>query len=125
MSRPRKPTRMLELSGAFDRNPQRRKAREHEPSPTGPLGDPPTALDEAQRARWNEIRAKCPWLGESDDVLVEVTCKLWMEERRGKCSPGDRKLLVQCLRALGMAPGERSRMVKPATTPKTKLSRFA
>lgn len=42
MARPRKPGNVLELKGAFKRNPARGKARENEPKPNGEIGDPPT-----------------------------------------------------------------------------------
>jgi len=41
MARPRKPTNLLELTGAYHKNPQRRREREGEPIAPGPLGGPP------------------------------------------------------------------------------------
>lgn len=55
MGRPRKPTRMLELSGYSAKHPERRKEREGEPIVTEPLGSPPAYLDESERACWEEL----------------------------------------------------------------------
>jgi hypothetical protein len=54
----RKPTRLLEISGAFKKDPQRR--RNHEPIPSGPLGDPPGFLPEPVKACWRELNAMIP-----------------------------------------------------------------
>ena len=43
--RPRKPTNLLEITGALRKNPKRARERAGEPRPNGSLGDPP--------ARWN------------------------------------------------------------------------
>lgn len=123
--RPRKPTKVLELSGAFERNPKRRKARANEPEPVGVLGDPPDVLDEAEKARWLEIDEACPWLASSDRALVELACELWMRKRRKALKETGEKLYVTVMRSLGMAPGERSRMSTPKAQPKSKVEKYA
>src|SRR5512135_1804400 len=113
------------MRGAFDKNPQRRKTRANEPEPVGVLGEPSDVLDEAEQARWREIDAACPWLASSDRALVELACELWMQKRRKGLKEGGLKLYAAVLRALGMAPGERSRMVKrEVTKPQSKFGRF-
>jgi hypothetical protein len=49
MGRPRKPTAALELSGAFKRNPQRRRDRADEPEVEGPVGRLRTASTKRSR----------------------------------------------------------------------------
>lgn len=117
--RPRKPTRVLELQGAFRKDPQRKRAREGEPQVTEPLGDPPDCLDEAVRARWREIAAWCPWLMAPDRVLVEVTAVLWAEFRRGAANASQTMQLSRNLTHLGMSPSDRSK-VKVPPAPRTK-----
>lgn len=118
MARPRKPTRVLELTGAFRKDPQRRRAREGEPEVTTPLGDAPDHLDEAERARWNEIRKWAPWLGVPDRPIVEQVCALWMLQRKGKATVAQMKLLSTNLTLLGMTPSSRSRVKVPPAKPK-------
>lgn len=55
MARPRKPSNILELNGAFKRNPARGKARENEPVPNGEIGDPPNHLPANVAECWREI----------------------------------------------------------------------
>jgi hypothetical protein len=47
MSRPRTPTAVLELRGAFKEHPERARERAGEPRPTEPLGEPPKRLKPA------------------------------------------------------------------------------
>src|SRR5689334_7115055 len=102
MGRPRKPTRVLELQGAFKKDPQRRAARENEPVVTEPLGDPPEGLNEAEVARWNEIREWCPWLTIADRTVTEMAATLWQMMRDATANPPDLKTLLTCLSHLGM-----------------------
>lgn len=125
MSRPRKPTKVLELNGAFERNPQRKKDREHEPPPAGPLGDPPKHLDEALAARWREIQGWAPWLMETDQPLVESTCRLWMTIRNGVAKTADYTSLLGYLSKLGMTPVDRSKVQMPDVGDKKKTSLLA
>jgi hypothetical protein len=117
MARPRKPTRVLELSGAFRHDPQRRAAREGEPVLTEPLGEAPGVLDEAETARWEEIRRWAPWLTVADRVIVEETCRLWMAARNNELRTGDRHQLAANLGRLGMTPSDRSRVKAPGSAP--------
>ena len=125
MSRPRKPTKVLELNGAFERNPQRRKAREHEPQPTGPLGDPPAHLDEAQQARWGEIAGWAPWLTETDRPLVESTCRLWMRIRSADAKSMEYAMFTANLSKLGMTPVDRSKVQMPRARDQKKKTLLA
>lgn len=105
------------MRGSFARNPQRKKAREGEPQVSRGIGDPPKHLNEAEQARWEEIRDWCPWLAIADRPLLEQTVRLWMLDRSGKASAADSKLFQSNLIRLGMTPADRSR-VKVADAPK-------
>lgn len=85
MARPRKPTAVLEQNGAFDHNPQRRDARESEPIPTGPLGDPPSSLTDVERGIWHELTLQIPpgVLTIADRMVMEVLCALIARHRGG------------------------------------------
>ena|SRR5690349_3505407 len=117
MPRPRKPTRVLELTGAFKKDPARGRAREGEPHPEGALGNPPNCLDEVQKARWNELKKQAPWLTVSDRILVEQTCRLWALERAGTANATQSRLLSTNLGKLGMTPSDRSKVKVPGERP--------
>lgn len=124
MGRPRKPTRVLELTGAFRHDPQRRRERENEPEPTPGLGKPPACLSESQKARWREIAKYCPWLTVADRPMVEMTARLWQLMRDGAASVGEIKQLAANLAHLGMTPADRSK-IKVPNPGKPAANRFA
>lgn len=102
------PTKVLEMRGAFERNPGRRKAREGEPDVTEPLGDPPATFDEAHRARWEECRMMWWWVTAADRVQIEIIVRLWV-----KLSGGELKAaapLNAALAKVGANPSDRSRI---------------
>ena len=53
--RPRKPVADLEASGAFKKDPQRKRARERELSPNPGIGLPPRGQSQEVRNAWNTI----------------------------------------------------------------------
>jgi len=126
MPRSRKPSALLEASGAFDKNPARRRARENEPIPEGPLGDPPSewlqGADHNLRFQalieiWNELVGQACFgvLTSSDRFHVEATCYLAYKIRRasagyGKATSGDFAQLNRNLAQMGLIPSERSRV---------------
>jgi hypothetical protein len=114
MARPRLPTARLEASGAFLKDPQRRRARANEPRVTGPVGDPPAFLDGAQRAVWCELCALAPWLVSADRICLEVAVRLLADLRTQGGLPAP--LLAQLMNALvrlGFTPADRSRIEAP------------
>ena len=90
MARPRKPTAVLEMTGAFRRNPDRKKARESEPKTAGPIGPPPAHLSEPSSFGtklveiWNELAAQAPEgvLTVSDREQFATLVKVTAEIRR-------------------------------------------
>src|SRR4051812_35680218 len=115
MGRPRLPTRVLELKGAFRHDPQRRRERENEPEPEPGLGKPPDSMSESQKARWKEIAKYCTWLTVADRPMVEMTARLWQLMRDGAAKQGDLKQLASNLAHLGMTPSDRSKIKVPST----------
>ena len=76
MARPRKPTALLELQGAFNHDPQRKRARQNEPLFTTPLPDPPETLRPYFAKAWRQIKARGYWLTSADQFLVKIAATL-------------------------------------------------
>jgi hypothetical protein len=68
MSRPRTPTAVLELRGAFKNHPKQARERAGEPRPTEPLGDLPKRLKPADKAAWREMQEHGFWLTSADQL---------------------------------------------------------
>jgi phage terminase small subunit len=113
MARPRKPTAVLELTGAFKKDPQRK--RENEPQPNGPLGEEPLHFDEELAAIWRELVAMVPArvLALSDRWLVELACRTMQQVRKGTALAAERNLLLSCLSRMGLTPADRSKIAVP------------
>src|SRR5579862_3948556 len=79
MARPRKPTAILELSGAFKEHPDRR--RPTEPVDSRELGEPPARLPAAAQKYWQELAGMCVHgvLKYSDRWCVEIACRLMLK----------------------------------------------
>jgi hypothetical protein len=119
MGRPRKPTALHELNGTWDKHPERRRARQHEPKPTGPLGGPPAAFldqfSETSRsllAIWNELIHMAPpgVLTSADRFHVELTCRLMHRVRTEQATAGEYSRLDSLLGKMGMNPADRSKV---------------
>jgi len=126
MGRPRKPSAMHELSGSFDAHPERKKARELEPKPDGPLGPAPSFFDPNEYtgkrllAIWNEIIAEAPpgVLTISDRKHVELACRLMYRIRSSTAKSGDYSRLDALLGKMGMNPADRSKVsILPSNVP--------
>ena len=116
--RPPKPTNLLELTGAFKRNPQRARARAGEPMPASGLGPPPPhfMIEEPAfgfqraaklRAIWNEIADMGFWLTSADRHTVEDICDLRLAAREGRIKPGERGILARLNNSCGFDPSGR------------------
>jgi hypothetical protein len=121
MGRPRKPTKELELSGAFEKHPERKREREHEPIPDGPIGPPPSHWVVAEGAFkfqeygrliaiWHQLIAEAPpgVLSVSDRTLLEVICVQVDQFRRGLLKPPGKKDLTDMLGTIGCRPDKRA-----------------
>jgi hypothetical protein len=104
MARPRKSTALLELSGAFRKNPARRRARASEPAWNGPLGDPPAHFDGEQCKIWQELAQRSPAgvLARSDRAFFEILCGFMFKWRRGELPAGLTNLMWKMLRQAGI-----------------------
>jgi hypothetical protein len=116
MPRPRKPTAMLELSGAFKRNPKRKKERQHEPLVTTPLPSPPNYLTSTTAATWREMKRYGYWLTSPDRFLVEIASTFVARYRVEELKSGDVSLLIGLLGKLGFSPRERGALNLPTET---------
>jgi len=130
MARPRKPTAELERKGAFRKDPQRRRARGNEPSPTGDLGDAPYHLRIAEKRAWEELaKMAAPGvLTNSDRWLVEIACGLIAKHRdrspRGGLRSGELTSLISCLGRMGITPADRSKVGVPERREENPFSEF-
>lgn len=125
----RKPTAVLEVSGAFKKHPAR--TRKNEPQ-AGGVGPAPDDMPVGQRAIWDEVVSNCaPGVFQSGDrVMLEALVTLIAQFRADRAGFGGRKyqqlmaLLVRC----GMTPADRSRVsvshAKPEEKPKVGLASF-
>lgn len=55
MPRKRKPTKILQFTGAFDKNPKRAEARKHEPKLPPGIGEMPEWLDTHGQEEWRRV----------------------------------------------------------------------
>lgn len=116
MARPRKPTNVLELSGALARNPKRYQDRQHEPVLNDPLGPPPDreSFGPGARAVWMEIDRLAPWLVSADRLFVEIASQVLHEFRTVgvlRMPAAAIARLESVLSKLGFAATERSKIV--------------
>lgn len=112
----RKPTSLLEISGAYQKNPSRR--RPDEPSTGRGVGAAPKHLSDDQRAAWDDVVANCAAgvFQSSDRMMLEMLAVLIAEWRGDYAGFGGRKytVLQTLLARAGMTPADRSRIaVKP------------
>jgi hypothetical protein len=129
--RPPKPTKLLELTGAFKRNPKRLAERAGEPVPIGPLGptprhwrvkreNPVAELKPAQMAEivhldalrkmWKEVSRMAPWLTSGDRIAVELLCGLLLKARLGGIKPSEINVLRGLCNACGLDPSGRAKI---------------
>lgn len=115
MSAARKPTALLELNGAFKKNPNRKRPQEpiSAPFPT----EPPEYLTHDQKQTWFEIVDHTPAgvLMKSDAFIVEMVAILLAEFRAAPSlmdNPRLTRLSVE-LGRLGLTPADRSKIIVP------------
>lgn len=125
----RKPSVVLELTGTFDHNPARRRARASEPQPDGPLGEPPDHLAPTVAACWSEIAelACAGVLARSDRLIVEHAAYLLADLRAKQWRVPPAVLLrYECtLARLGLSPADRARVSEaPPQRPKNASNGF-
>lgn len=127
MGRPRKPTKVLELTGRFKHDPQRKRERENEPDDDRSLGDPPECLDESQRARWVEMAMEGQaWLRWSHRTVLEMAARLKDKIRKeGVAAKGsDFAVLKSYLAEIGITPASQSKVQTPGAGKKKAANPF-
>ena len=114
MARPRKPTEILELSGGFDRHPERR--RSIGPKSAQAIGDPPDDFEPDEAACWHEFLANHPpgVLTGADRWTLEHACRLHAKSRRLRgLAAAELGQLRTLLTELGATPASRSKISAP------------
>lgn len=127
MSRNRTPTNILELRGAFKKDPQR--ARKEEPKPEGQFKKtPPRHLNPEQKKTWKELtRLVAPGvLTSSDPLTVElaVVCLVKFRAMSNGGEKWDNAVLTRLsteLDKLGLSPAGRAKL----TVPQKKINKYA
>jgi hypothetical protein len=120
----RKSPAVLELAGAYRKNPARKPGPGSIPQPPGELGDPPPELTGDEQRAWREIAADAPpgTLTGADRMLVELASRLMAKARDGTAKTSHYSQLRGCLTSLGLSPVDRARV---SVAPKPKKSRLA
>lgn len=133
MARPFKPARVLELSGAFRKNPARKKAREAQLCVQLGIGAPPaewveksgvSSRSKALLTLWEQVVAQdvLRVLNVSHRLLVENTCYLMYKIRlasmgSGKATSGDFAQVTASLTAMGQTPISSPRVAEAVRIP--------
>jgi len=110
--RPRKPSNILDISGAFKAHPERKAARANEPEVVGELGDAPDWMTPAQKSIWREIAKEMHKnvCGEQDRQqfasLVLVTERIRKPDAPIAAFAEQRMMLAR----FGLNPADRSRV---------------
>jgi hypothetical protein len=149
MARPRKPSAILELNGAFQHDPQRR--RPNEPIDVRPIGYAPKRLPPEALPFWKELIEMLPGpiLTFRDRWAVELAARLMCKAvtrpsmaeilalaEEAELDAGDLKQLVKqqeissaelstlrsLLASLGMTPADRSKLSVPTEKPKNRFA---
>ena len=114
MPRPATPTNVLELRGAYQNHPERKKQRKHEPEIT-PLSAPPKNLSVDERKIWREIIKRVPEgvIGDSDGIALETLTKLVyiMRHDFDGMTAAQLNKLETMLGRFGMTPSDRTKIV--------------
>lgn len=123
----RKPTAVLEATGAFQNHPNR--TRTGEPNTGRGIGPAPEHMDEDAASVWDEIVGNtAPGVFQSSDrPMMEMLANLLTEYRANPAGFGGRKYqtLLNLLARAGMTPSDRSRVTVPsAPQEKVGLAKF-
>lgn len=114
MGRPRTASNVLDLRGAFKKNPKRGRDREDEPEPVGDVGDAPAWFSAKQKACWKEIVGLCHAgsLCRADRLIVEHASQLLSQLRAEKwvVHPTILVRYEAALGKLGLSPADRSKI---------------
>lgn len=114
MTKQRTPTKILEMRGAFKKNPQRRRTEEPQPEHLI-AADPPDHWAEDVQQAYRDIVGSCVpgVLTDMDTLAVEVAARSLAQlrhrfEEKGKATMADARAVYLMLGKLGMNPSDRS-----------------
>jgi hypothetical protein len=127
MGRPRTPTNILELRGAFARHGDRKKARENEPRNLPPIDTvAPDSFSDAEKQAWDDLIRYAPAgvLTAADTVGLELASGLLAANRTKGLPPAHLGQLIALLGKFGMTPSDRSKVSAQAVKPKSQWSAF-
>ena len=116
MPTPRKPAVVMEASGAWKHDPNRRR---EDAATSGPISiDPPQNMTDLEKDLYRELIAIAPpkVLANCDAVIVEVTARLWAKMREQTINAAETGLLIKSLGLLGMSPADRSKVTATKET---------
>lgn len=112
MARNRTPTNVLEMRGAYKKNPQRKRV--DEPEVVAGIGDAPDYFSPEQADAWNVIVKQCHVgvLCHADGIAVEIAAVLLAQFRADPVEMAGAKLarLDSLLARFGMTPADRSKV---------------
>lgn len=118
----RKPTEVLRLSGAFDKDPKRLRNRLATPRNLPQIGNCPVdRLSEIEKKAWSELVANAPRgvITNADSHTVEITAVLlaafW--ELGASMKTAQLTLLFRLLGSIGCVPSERHKVEVCETNP--------
>jgi hypothetical protein len=123
MARPRKATNVLQLNGAFAKNPDRGRERENEPEPKAGIGPCPATFEADEVQAWDYLVGIMPVgvLGDCDRAHLEVAAKLFAYSRRVKVEEwlaANITRLDAMLGKMGLNPADRSKVKAAKVAPK-------
>jgi len=111
MARPRTPSNVLELRGAFAKNPQRK--RPNEPKPVGDVGSYSIASCDPAEI-WEELKTACPKnvLTQSDRLAFEIAVEFTRQFRENPTGLSSERIktLINLLARFGMTPADRAKI---------------
>jgi len=113
--RPRKPSATMEASGAFDRDPARRRK---DPETTGELGRAPKHLKPEHKKIWTELAKLLP-VGvarNADKFSFELIVSLMYKQRFEAISGSELATLCSLLGKFGLDPQSRAKVAMPVST---------
>lgn len=119
IARPRKLTSQLEASGAFIKDPQRR--RPPNMISNQPIGDPPEWLSDEECAIWFDLVADIPEgeLTRPDRYALALLAQLQGRAQRDELTGVERGQLIKMFALFGMSPSDRSRVLAPTKNDET------
>lgn len=114
MARPRTPTNVLKLRGAFQKNPQRKRI--NEPKPVGEIG--PQAIGSTDpKEIWDELVSICApnVLTVSDRMTLEIAVQYMSQFRKDPANYSNERvrILIGILAKFGMTPSDRAKLSIP------------